>query len=517
MTSRRRRQGFRKHARRLGIPDAVSEYLMDAIGEGTDVPALLRQAARIGDADGLDPDGLAAQVRKLLAWDYKERPGDYASDPRGEPIPTCREDARPAGPAHGSGPGRRTGPNGDRDAPPGNSQWYTDMLARRALVAISCLFGHVLPAHGTHYDRCGKYTVQGCLDNADGGRRSKTVRWWCYRLSCPVCYGAAIRAGAIRGARRLMAGSILRNSPLGPGRRQFIYHHLAVSVGPSRRGLPNTPEGVDRYRREIYKRMKWLGYRGGAVIYHQWSFGGGRQRYRPHFHVIAAGYVDRDRYLDRYGKRIMVGKMDSDPIREVNRQTGDVYRKVSHAGSGEEVCSILYYLLTHVSLRIPGDSRPGAGRSNHGQAITYFGDVAPGKFSTRTVLSSSRDAGRDIGRIVREWLRRADALEMPASASIQPVVCPPRGGAARRGEPCGSIFDVDPRTAGYGAVSRMPLAEAEGHLRSLAARGDNAPPAESVGGGIPGGAAPKPHMYAVIHLEHYERCGGGSVPGTTRS
>ena len=112
--------------------------------------------------------------------------------------------------------------------------------------------------------------------------------------------------------------------------------------------------------------MKWLGYRGGAVIFHQWSFEGGRQRYRPHFHFVAAGYIDRDRYLDRYGRRVMRGEMDSDPVREVNRRTGDVYAKISHAGSAREIYSILHYLLTHVSMRAPvhpeARRRPGPRR-----------------------------------------------------------------------------------------------------------------------------------------------------------
>lgn len=518
---RRQPWRFRAHARRLGIPDPVSGYLLDAVGEGADVPSMLRRAALIGAADGLIPDGLAAQVRRLLAWDYKKRPGDYAGNPKGESIPVFKNGARGG---HGAGPGCRSGPDRDREVPPDAARMHLDWIAERKWAPSCYRYGHVLPGYGTFYDRCGKYFTRGCLDHADGSRRSRRARRWCYRLSCSVCYESAIRKGAARGAHRMAARAIHRKSPLAAGRRQLIYHHMVVSVNPRHCGLLETPEGVERYRRGVYKQTRWLGYLGGAAVYHQWSFEGGRQRYRPHFHVIAAGYVDRDRYLDRHGRRIMLGKMDSDPIREVNRRTGDVYAKISHAGSAREIYSILCYLLTHVSVRVPEHpagadgldpgavgSRPKAERRNHGQAITYFGDLAPGKFSSKTVLSSSRDAGRDIDNIVRMWERKAENWELPASASIQPVTCPPRGGAARRGEPCGSMFDADPRTAEYGAVERMPLYMVGERLRGLAADGDNAPPAKSAGDAAPGGAAPEPYRYVVIKLWCYEKHGGVHV------
>ena len=379
---------------------------------------MLRRAALIGADGGLNPDGLAAQVRKLLAWDCKRHPGDYASNPKDEPIP-ARQNNRRGG--HGAGAGCCAGPDGDRSAPPDATRMHLDWIAERKWAASCYRHGHVLPGHGTSYDRCGKYFTHGCLDHADGSRRSRHARWRCGRLSCPVCCESAIRMGAARGARRMAARAIHRKSPLSTERRHFMHHHVVVSVDPSHYGQLETPEGVERYRRGVYKQMKWLGYRGGAAVYHQWIFEGGRQRYRPHFHFVAAGYIDRDRYLDRYGRRIMRGEMDSDPVREVNRRTGDVYAKISHAGSAREIYSILHYLLTHVSMRAPvhpeaadgpdpgaGGSRPKAGRRNHGQAITYFGDLAPGMFSSKAVLSRGRDAGQDIDNIVRTWERKGE-------------------------------------------------------------------------------------------------------------
>ena len=527
MTSARQPWRFRAHARRLGIPGSVSGYLLGAIGEETAVPVMLRRAALIGAIQNLDPHGLAAQVRKLLSWDYRKRPGDYMRDPGKEPIHVHQEDVRAAILGHDAGPGCRT--DGDWNAPPGAAQRYLDGHAVRAWAASPSQYGFTLPSYGASYDRCGRYVNRGCLEHADG-RRGKTARWRCGRLSCPECYEHAIKLGAVRGTKRLVAGAVLRKSQLGPGRRQLIYHHYVVSVNPGRHDLLKTPEGVDRYRRKVYRQMEWLGYWGGATVYHPWRFEGRRMPFAPHFHVLAAGYVDRDRYLDMYGRRVMFGEMESHPIREVSRRTGgDVYAKVSHAGSAYEIYSILFYLLTHAGQRIPersldrgqaagladadgrnpdaGGSRPKTGRRNYGHAITYFGDVAPNKFAAKTVLSRGREGERDINRIVRSWQKKAEKRGLSAYASIQPVTCPPRGGAGRPGRSCGRLFDVDPRTAEYGAVESMPAAEAGKYLRGLFPGADNAPPAKSIGGGDrPDGPAPEPYRYAVVKLT-YEKNG----------
>ena len=237
---RRQPWRFRAHARRLGIPDTVSGHLLDAIGKGTDVPSMLRRAALIGADGGLNPDGLAAQVRKLLAWDYKRHPGDYASNPKDEPIP-ARQNNRRGG--HGAGAGCCAGSDGDRSAPPDAARMHLDWIAERKWAASCYRHGHVLPGHGTSYDRCGKYFTHGCLDHADGSRRSRHARWRCGRLSCPVCCESAIRMGAARGARRMAARAIHRKSPLSTERRHFMHHHVVVSVDPSHYGQLETPEG----------------------------------------------------------------------------------------------------------------------------------------------------------------------------------------------------------------------------------------------------------------------------------
>ena len=525
MTAARARWRFLAHARRLKIPDPVSEYLLGAIGDGTPVPEMMRQAALMGSDHGLDPSGLAAQVRKLLSWDYRKRPGDYARDPRKEPISVQQEDARAAVPGH----------HADQNWLESDAQRHMDEHKRRRRAASCCRYGYALPSYGTSYDRCGRYVYRGCLEHADDGRRiSKRAQWRCDRPSCPKCYEHAIEVCAIRGTKRLVAGAILRKSPLVPRRRRYLYQHWIVSVDPSRRDLLKTPAGVDRYRNKMYGYLEGLGFLGGAAVYHPYRFKDGRQSFEPHFHVLAAGYIDLDEYLEKNGQRVMLGKMESHPVSELSKRTGgDMYRKVSHAGSAGEVYSILLYQLTHAGQRVPerpsdrgqaaglADSdgwdpvawkrRPKTGRRNYGHTITYFGDLAPNKFATKDVLSRSRDAERDIGRIVRSWQKRAEKRDLSVSVSVQPVTCPPRGGGAGGpGGPCGSMFDADPRTAKYGDIRRISVYKVGEYLRSLVAREDNAPmDAESTGGdGHAGGPAAEPYRYAVVRLRYYEKYGG---------
>ena len=514
MTATRKPGRFRAHANSLGIPGEVAEYILGAISGGTPVPGMLRGAVQANTDQSLNSSGLAAQVRRLLSWDWRRFPGDYMADPREAPIPAFPGEGRAA-------------PDRGEDTSPGAAQWYWDMLARRAWAAGACQYGHALPSYGTFYDHCGRYVVRGCLDHADGKTRSgRRGRWWCRRLSCPVCYEHSIRVAAMRCAMLLISYAVYRKSQPGAGRYHLAYHHWIVSVDPARRRQMKTQEGVDMYRKEVYKQMKWLGYTGGVVVYHPWSFKGGRKRFRPHLHCVAAGYVDRDRYLDKYGKRIMLGEMDSDPVREAHRRTGAVYREVSRPVSALETYSLLVYLLTHVGLRIPkrspdggqpagpagaGVQGAGAGLRKYGQAVSYFGNISANQFALKIILSRSRDAGRHIAKILQSVQKRVEARGWRVWAHIRPVTCPPSG-AERPGGRRGGVLDVDPRTAECGGAVYVPLAEAEDLLWSLAARGGNAPLAKSTEGGRPSdGSGPEPYRYAVIRLDYDEKRGGVRV------
>ena len=474
---------FCAHARRLGMPNEVAKCVLADIKDGAAVPEVLRRAALMAPGLDLNPNGLAAQVHRLLAWDYRSHPEDYAGDPKDESVLVHPEGEPAAG--RGAWPDLRT----DGGAPPGAARAYLDMHARRAWAADPSQYGYALPSYGTSYDRCGQYAVQGCL--CDGRRHSKRTRWRCGRLSCPECYENSIKLAAVRSTKRLAAGAILRNSAVAQRCRLFIYHHLAVSVAPHHYHMLQTPEGVDRYRRKVFEQLKWLGYWGGAIVFHTWRFEGDRRYFEPHFHVIAAGYVDREKYLKRYGRRIMLGEMDDDPVSEVNRRTGDIYAKVSHMDSTGEICGVLAYLLTHVGLRIPD-----GGRRNYGQAVTYFGDVAPNKLSAKTVLAQSREAGLEIANIAQAWTKRAAARRLSASVSIQPVTCPPRDGAR------GSVFDSDPRTAEYGIIRSMPAAEAGPYMQSLVAGRANAPSSEMDQIGGADGPAPEPYRYMAVSVNY---------------
>ena len=115
-TSKRRE--FQKRASRPDMPGPVSGYPLNSTGGWTAVPDMPRRAALIGAIQNLNLYGPATQVRRLLSWDYRRRPGGRACNPGGEPARVRRKDARAASPGHGSGPGCRMDP--------GSAQGFSD-------------------------------------------------------------------------------------------------------------------------------------------------------------------------------------------------------------------------------------------------------------------------------------------------------------------------------------------------------------------------------------------------------
>ncbi|MYC72901.1 MAG: hypothetical protein F4X17_19550 [Gemmatimonadetes bacterium] len=234
-----------------------------------------------------------------------------------------------------------------------------------------------------------------------------------------------------------------------------------------------TPDGVDQYRQKIFKNMRQIGYRGGAAVYHPWRFDKNSKRFDPHFHIIAAGYVDHEKYLRNNGKRIMLGKMEPHPISEVHRRTGgDIYTKKSHTGSFDELASIMKYLLTHVGLRTPRQSEGGGGGRNYGPAVTYFGDVSNNKFATKNVLSNSSDLALDIIRIGRSLMSKSENLKQ---LSFQTAMCPPRHDIEKCDKRYGSLSDMNIRAIKYNAAKGITVDKLVTSLLEEIARIYNAP------------------------------------------
>ena len=497
MTSKRQAGMFYEHARKLALPEQVYKYVLRALLDGTATADILRSVAEVGASLNLNPYGVASQVHRLLCWDFKKHTDDYTANPMNASICDCVGDITAAG-SHKTA--RSTDEKSNNITL--TTKDYLHGLVTRRWADDCCLYGYTLPSHGTRYDRCGKYVVMGCLHD-DGQRHSKTVRFSCNRLTCPVCYKNSMKRHAVNAAKRLMVSAMRRSSSLYTKPQKLIYHHVAVSVHQDNHEQFKTPDGVDRYRKKMFKNIKWLGYRGGLVIYHPWEFKGGIH-FAPHFHIIAAGCIDREKYLRKNGKRIMLGKMEPHPISEVHRRTGgDTYTIISQASSFDDLAAMITYLLTHVGLRIP--KLKGEGGSNYGHVLAYFGDTSNNKFSTKKILSYSSESGSDIDKIERSLMSKVDDLKQSADVSMQMVTCPPRHGGGKRDKRYGSLSNVDIRSAKYGAIKNVKLNNMAAYLRENVARLYNAPILEKEWRDRADKPADEPHRYIVARLNIYEK------------
>ena len=493
MTSERQAWKFYEHARNLSLREDVYKYVLRTLLDGTAIADILHNVAEVGTRLNLNPYGVATQVHTLLCWDYKQYPNDYTASPENVSIYDCAGD-RTAADSH-------SGMDGKSNNKTSRTKYYLDGLASRRWADDCCLYGYILPAHGTKYDWCNTYVAVGCLHD-DGQRHSKIVRRSCNRLTCHVCYEKAMKKHAVNAAERLMVGAMRRGSSLYTEQQKLTYHHVVVSIHPDNHEEFKTPDNVKLYKKKVINNIRWLGYKGGLVIYHPWKFEGGIH-FAPHFHIVTAGYVDHEKYLRKNGKRIMQGEMDSHPIREINKKTGgDIYKKISQAVSLNDLSSMIKYLLTHVGLRIP--KQGGEGGSNYGHALVYFGDIANNKFATRKILSHSSESGSDIDKIERLLMSKVDDLKQSADVSIQMVTCPPRRGVGKPDKRYGSLSNVDIDYAEYGAVDNVKLNDMAAYLRETVARLYNAPIHEKELGYRANEPADEPYRYIISRLNIHE-------------
>lgn len=504
MTPKRQAGMFYGHARKLGLPEPVYKYVLRALLDGTAIPVILRGAVKAGAGQNLNPYGVASQVHRLLCWDYNKYPDDYATNPIDASVCNC-VDGRQAVRYHEIGESMDQTSNDITSL----TKQYMDGLEMRRWADDCYQYGYVLPSHGTKYSKCGQYVIMGCLHD-DGQRHSKTVRFSCGRPSCPICYKKAIQHHAVKAAKRLMTGAILRCSSLYKNRCSLIYHHFIVSIHSDNHEQLMTPDGVDRYRQKIFNNMRQIGYRGGVAVYHPWRFDKNSKRFEPHFHIVAAGYVDHEKYLRNNGKRIMLGKMEPHPISEVHRKTGgDIYRKKSHTGSFDELASMMKYLLTHVGLRTPRQPEGGGGGRNYGPAVTYFGDVSNNKFATKNVLSNSSDLALDIIRIGRSLMGKSENLKQ---LSLQTATCPPRHDIEGGDKRYGSLSDMDIRAIKYNAAKNVPMDKLVTYLWEEIAHTYNAPISEKhEGEDCATNPIDESNRYVVIRSIIHEKYDGSRV------
>lgn len=152
MTPKRQAGMFYGHARRLGLPEPVYKYVLRALLDGTAIPGILRGAVKAGAGRNLNPYGVASQVHRLLCWDFKQYPNDYATNPIHASVCNC-VDGRQAVGYH------EIGESIDEESNDVTSltKQYMDGLKMRRWADDCYQYWHVLPSHGTKYSKCGNY------------------------------------------------------------------------------------------------------------------------------------------------------------------------------------------------------------------------------------------------------------------------------------------------------------------------------------------------------------------------
>lgn len=205
--------------------------------------------------------------------------------------------------------------------------------------------GWVLPGHGEPYADCGSWRTKGCL-NVEGHNQQgifekmagkvyvKVFKRTCARAECPVCYESWAGKEASKIEWRLDAW------PYGK-----VVH---VVVSPSFEDIGKLT--YEKLRRKAYVILKKNGVLGGSVIFHhnrqhkktkEWYF-------RPHFHVLAYGWV----HGTREGFRSHGWVIKNVGIRKT--VSGTALYQLSHAGVHDKFHTITWFgNLSYNKLKVP--------------------------------------------------------------------------------------------------------------------------------------------------------------------
>jgi hypothetical protein len=175
------------------------------------------------------------------------------------------------------------------------------------------------------------------LDGRPGGAVIVSLfRRSCGRASCPVCFE---KWAGLQGRR---AEHRLKRFQVSLARFRKVIH-VAVSVARCDWALE-----YPGLRRKAYKLARFVGVRGGCVVFHPWRKKGSEWVWSPHFHMLGFGWISGER------------------VREVHKGEGWLIKNV---GVRKRPRAVLAYLLSH------------AGIHPHRQTVTWFGALSYNKFS----------------------------------------------------------------------------------------------------------------------------------------
>ena len=113
---------------------------------------------------------------------------------------------------------------------------------------------------------CGKtkYTIK-CKDEHNCDYPVELIPWDCKRYECPVCYGGALKQGAI-GIREHVWNTNIEMKKAFPGTRWII---SSVIISAPRAIYDKSYENQHRHLRNS---LKHLGTQNVAAIYHRWRY-----------------------------------------------------------------------------------------------------------------------------------------------------------------------------------------------------------------------------------------------------
>lgn len=256
-----------------------------------------------------------------------------------------------------------------------------------------------MPGNGAPDRTCGQYhRLKGCTDDRHAAKgvplaAAKRVPHTCGRLDCPICFESVIDRMAGRIVERWDGFAALRRSDLydlAPHRRLPL--HITLSLPVSLYGQASTAKGMKALNKIVLARLKRLGIEASDVFFHPFRFKKdktGQAYYSPHFHLLAAGWVDPGQVAAAF------------------REDGWVLKVIRVIRTVEHLRMAAKYILTHVGTVEHVRKRDGDGPTPDGiaetrvQAYRLFGLLGYAKFGAASVLEAQKDVGGAIGKVLR--------------------------------------------------------------------------------------------------------------------
>jgi len=210
-----------------------------------------------------------------------------------------------------------------------------------------------LPGTKEPREYCGKWVTEGCLNvEAHGKLRPdgssypgkafiKRFKKSCYRAECSECDFKWNARESNKATRRI---ETFQKKVWKKFKKKVKPVHVVASPPSS-----DYKMGYKKLRKKVYEKLKNVGVRGGACVYHPFkrsllSDGSWYWYFSPHFHIVCFGWVE--------------------DVGEEYRNSGYV---IINKGVRDSVFATFYYLLSHA----------GVYKGRH--SLTWFGTCAYGK------------------------------------------------------------------------------------------------------------------------------------------